>query len=37
VVTGNAATPEVLDVVLSHYGVPLNQVQVSLIDPSHIA
>lgn len=37
VVTGNAATPEVLGVVLSHYGVPLNQVQVSLIDPSHIA
>jgi NMT1-like family len=37
VVTGNAATREVLDVVLSHYGVPLNQVQVSLIDPSHIA
>ncbi|MGZ5841910.1 MAG: TAXI family TRAP transporter solute-binding subunit [Xanthobacteraceae bacterium] len=36
-VTGNAATREVLDVVLSHYGVPLNQVQVSLIDPSHIA
>jgi TRAP-type uncharacterized transport system substrate-binding protein len=37
VVTGNAATQDVLDVVLSHYGVPLNQVQVSLIDPSHIA
>ena len=37
VVTGNAATREVLDVALSHYGVPLNQVQVSLIDPSHIA
>lgn len=37
VITGNAATQEVLDVVLSHYGVPLNQVQVSLIDPSHIA
>ena len=27
---------EVLDVVLSHYGVPLDQVQVSLIDPSHV-
>jgi hypothetical protein len=37
VVTGNAATQEVLDVVLSHYGIPLNQVQVLLIDPSHIA
>jgi TRAP-type uncharacterized transport system substrate-binding protein len=37
VVTGNAATPEVLDVVLSHYGVPHDQVQVSLIDPGHIA
>jgi hypothetical protein len=37
VVTGNAATREVLDVVLSHYGVPLNQVQVSPIDPSHVA
>jgi TRAP-type uncharacterized transport system substrate-binding protein len=37
VVSGNAATREVLDVVLSHYGVPLNQVQVSPIDPSHIA
>ncbi len=37
IVTGNAATAEVLDVVLSHYGVPLNQVQVSLIDPNHLA
>jgi TRAP-type uncharacterized transport system substrate-binding protein len=37
VVTGNAATREVLDVVLSHYGVPPNRVQISLIDPSHIA
>jgi TRAP-type uncharacterized transport system substrate-binding protein len=37
VVTGNAATKELLDVVLSHYGVPLGEVQVSLIDPSHIA
>src|SRR5262249_10348578 len=37
VVTGNAATREVLDVVLSHYGVPLNNVQVSLVDPSHVA
>jgi TRAP-type uncharacterized transport system substrate-binding protein len=37
VVAGNAATNELLDVVLSHYGVPLNQVQVSLIEPNHIA
>jgi len=37
VVTGSAATKELLDVVLSHYGVPLNQVQVSLVEPSHIA
>ncbi len=37
VVTGNAATRELLDVVLSHYGVPLNQVQVSLIEPKNIA
>jgi TRAP-type uncharacterized transport system substrate-binding protein len=37
VVTGNAATPEVLGVVLNHYGVLLNQVQISLIDPNRIA
>ena len=37
VVTGNAATPEVLGVVLSHYGVPLDQVQMSPVDPSHVA
>jgi TRAP-type uncharacterized transport system substrate-binding protein len=37
VVAGNAASRELLDVVLSHYGVPLNQVQVSLIEPSHVA
>jgi TRAP-type uncharacterized transport system substrate-binding protein len=37
VVTGDAATKKLLDVVLSHYGVPLNQVQVSLIEPNHIA
>ena len=34
IVTGNEATRGVLDVVLSHYGVPLDQVQVSQIDPS---
>ena len=37
VVTGNAATPEVLGVVLNHYGVLLNQVQISPIDPNRIA
>jgi TRAP-type uncharacterized transport system substrate-binding protein len=37
VITGSAATPEVLAVVLNHYGVLLNQVQISLIDPNRIA
>ena len=37
VVTGNEATRDLLDVVLTHYGVPLGQVQVSLIDPKNIA
>jgi TRAP-type uncharacterized transport system substrate-binding protein len=37
VVTGNAATPEVLGVVLGHYGVLPNQVQISLIEPNRIA
>jgi TRAP-type uncharacterized transport system substrate-binding protein len=37
VVTGNAATKDLLDVVLSHYGVPLSEVQVSLLEPDHIA
>jgi TRAP-type uncharacterized transport system substrate-binding protein len=37
VVTGNEATQDLLDVVLNHYGVPLGQVQVSLIDPKNIA
>jgi TRAP-type uncharacterized transport system substrate-binding protein len=37
IVTGNEATGDLLDVVLTHYGVPLGQVQVSLIDPKNIA
>jgi NMT1-like family len=37
VVTGNEATQDLLDVVLNHYGVPLGQVQASLIDPKNIA
>ena len=37
VVTGNEATRDLLDVVLTHYGVPPGQVQVSLIDPKNIA
>jgi TRAP-type uncharacterized transport system substrate-binding protein len=37
VVTGNEATKDLLDVVLTHYGVPLGQVQVSLIDPKNVA
>jgi len=37
VVTGNAATPEVLGVVLGHCGVLPNQVQISLIEPNRIA
>jgi len=37
VVTGNEATKDLLAVVLNHYGVPLGQVQISLIDPKDIA
>jgi TRAP-type uncharacterized transport system substrate-binding protein len=37
IVTGNEATPELLDVVLNHYGVPLDKVQVSQIDPANLA
>ncbi len=37
IVTGNAATPELLNVLLSHYGVPADKVQVSLIDPKDLA
>jgi TRAP-type uncharacterized transport system substrate-binding protein len=37
IVTGSAATKDLLDVVLSHYGVPPDKVQVSLIDPKNLA
>jgi TRAP-type uncharacterized transport system substrate-binding protein len=37
IVTGNVATPELLNVVLDHYGVPIAQVQVSSIDPKDLA
>jgi TRAP-type uncharacterized transport system substrate-binding protein len=37
IVTGNEATPGLLDVVLNHYGVPLDKVQVSQIDPANLA
>src|SRR4029077_8218068 len=35
--TGNEATTDLLDVVLNHYGVPLDKVQVSQIDPANLA
>ena len=37
IVTGNEATTDLLDVVLHHYGVPLDKVQVSQIDPANLA
>src|SRR5580692_6388445 len=37
IVTGNEATADLLDVVLKHYGVPLDKVQVSQIDPANLA
>jgi TRAP-type uncharacterized transport system substrate-binding protein len=37
IVTGGAATRELLNAVLDHYGVPSSQVQVSLIDPANLA
>jgi TRAP-type uncharacterized transport system substrate-binding protein len=37
IVTGSEATPDLLDVVLNHYGVPAGKVQVSLIDPKDLA
>jgi TRAP-type uncharacterized transport system substrate-binding protein len=37
IVTGNEATPDLLDVVLNHYGVPPDKVQVSQIDPANLA
>ncbi len=36
IVTGNVATTYLLDVVLKHYGVPVDKVQVSQIDPKNI-
>jgi len=37
IVTGNVATTDLLEVVLKHYGVPPDKVQVSLIDPKNLA
>jgi TRAP-type uncharacterized transport system substrate-binding protein len=37
IVTGNVATTDLLDVVLKHYGVPPDKVQVTLIDPKNLA
>jgi len=37
IVTGNEATTDLLDVVLNHYGVPLDKVQLSQIDPANLA
>jgi len=37
IVTGNVATNDLLDVVLKHYGVPLDKVEVSKIDPKNLA
>jgi TRAP-type uncharacterized transport system substrate-binding protein len=37
IVTGNEATTDLLGVVLNHYGVPPDKVQVSQIDPANLA
>ena len=37
IVTGNEANAGLLNVVLTHYGVPLDKVQVSQIEPKNIA
>jgi len=37
IVTGNEASADLLSVVLNHYGVPLDKVQVSQIDPANLA
>jgi len=37
IVTGNEATADLLGVVLNHYGVPLDKVQLSQIDPANLA
>jgi len=36
IVTGNEASADLLGVVLNHYGVPLDKVQVSQIDPANL-
>jgi TRAP-type uncharacterized transport system substrate-binding protein len=36
-VTGNEANASLLNVVLTHYGVPLDKVQISQIEPKNIA
>jgi TRAP-type uncharacterized transport system substrate-binding protein len=37
IVTGNEASADLLDVVLNHYGVPLDKTQLSQIDPANLA
>jgi TRAP-type uncharacterized transport system substrate-binding protein len=37
IVTGNEASPDLLNILLNHYGVPLAKVQVSQIDPKNLA
>jgi TRAP-type uncharacterized transport system substrate-binding protein len=37
IVTGSVATRDLLDVVLKHYGVPPDKVEVSQIDPNNLA
>jgi TRAP-type uncharacterized transport system substrate-binding protein len=37
IVTGNEATADLLNVVLNHYGIPIDKVQVSQIDPANLA
>jgi len=37
IVTGNEATTDLLKIALSHYGVPLDKVQVAQIDPKNLA
>jgi TRAP-type uncharacterized transport system substrate-binding protein len=37
IVNGNEASTDLLDVVLKHYGVPLDKVQISQIDPADVA
>jgi TRAP-type uncharacterized transport system substrate-binding protein len=37
IVTGNEASTDLLSVVLTHYGIPLDKVQISQIDPKNLA